>query len=115
MIAEMGPLSKFNTSTLIREVNSSLDLFCRSNNNSSLLITHCVDGNNCSNITTIKGQGSEVVVRFLSLKSSDSGTYICRELPNPTWPVTKIILKVGGMHRLFMKYLKFETTLRNVS
>ena len=114
MIAEMGPLSKFNKSTLIREVNSSLDLFCRSNNNSSLLIKHCVDGI-CSNITTIKGQGSEVVVRFLSLKTSDSGTYICRELPNPSGPLTTIILKVGGMHRLFMKYLKFETTLRNVS
>lgn len=81
---EMGPLSKFNTNYLIRPVNSTLELYCRSTSNVSaeLLITHCKSSEetSCKNLTTEKGPGSKEVVKFPSLKFSDSGSYTCRDV-----------------------------------
>lgn len=83
-LIEIGPLSEFNTHKLIRSVNSTLDLYCRSTSNASakLLITHCKssDETSCKNLTADKGPDSKVVVKFPSLKFSDSGSYTCKDL-----------------------------------
>lgn len=92
----MGPLSEFNTYKLIRSVNSTLDLYCRSTSNASakLLITHCKSSNesSCKNLTA--ETDSKVVVRFPSLKFSDSGSYTCQDLTSNSSEY--ISLTVGG-------------------
>lgn len=97
-VIEMGPLSKFNTYKLIRSVNSTLDLYCRSTSNASakLLITHCKSSNesSCKNLTAETGPDSKVVVRFPSLKLSDSGSYTCQDLTSNSSEY--ISLTVGG-------------------
>lgn len=94
----MGPLSKFNTYKLIRSVNSTLDLYCRSTSNASpkLLITHCKSSNesSCKNLTAETGPDSKVVVKFPSLKLSDSGSYTCQDLTSNSSEY--ISLTVGG-------------------
>lgn len=94
----MGPLSEFNTYKLIRSVNSTLDLYCRSTSSASakLLITHCksVDESSCKNLTAETGPDSKVVVRFPSLKLSDSGSYTCQDLTSNSSEY--ISLTVGG-------------------
>lgn len=94
----MGPLSKFNTYKLIRSVNSTLDLYCRSTSNASakLLITHCKssDESSCKNLTAETGPDSKAVVKFPSLKLSDSGSYTCQDLTSNSSEY--ISLTVGG-------------------
>ncbi|XP_061175558.1 uncharacterized protein LOC133184485 [Saccostrea echinata] len=75
----MEPLSKYNSTTLIRHANSKLDLRCRSSDSSAaeLQLMHCISSRDCRNLTEVESLGSQVRVRFQSLQANDSGTYIC--------------------------------------
>lgn len=96
-LIEIGTLSESNTYNLIRSVNSTLDLYCRSTSNASakLLITHCKssDETSCKNLTAEKMPGAEVVVKFPSLKFSDSGSYICKDTMSNSWEYISLSVK----------------------